>query len=135
MEELIFGTAKSLPGKTDGPFVIFSGFIDRISFNDAEKTKREMMLFFMHSIGVDGFSEIPEAKTATREVCVDFISKLKKDSNEGIDPVAWSFQTGSNVSILPAEYKISNIIYVGWQLVLELNLLDDFCFNADNWNL
>jgi hypothetical protein len=135
MEEVITGITKKLPGKSEGPFVVFAGYLDRVQFTNDVDSTREIMFFVMHSCGTDNFSFHPEAKTVCEQVVHDFISRFNEDSENEVAIWEQSFNAPQNISIIPNEFKAAGTTYIGWQVVVSFITYPDLKFYPDKWNL
>lgn len=141
LEELISGTEELLPGFGNGAFIIFSGYIDRISFSATPKTTRELMFFVMQSAGETNFSVHAQTRTDCEEVVQQFISRFIKDSLEGFELTPgvefWEngFDIAENITIIPNKMSIGSIDYLGWQVAISFTNQANFCFDQNNWNV
>jgi len=135
LEEIISGITHKLPGKEDGPFLIYTGYLDRVNFKEQNIKNRELMFFVMQSVGVKDYSEQATAKNRCESIVDDFLSKMMKDSREDLALFDNALDTMNNVSIIPNEFKIASTVYVGWQVSISLVVYPNLCFNQSNWQI
>jgi hypothetical protein len=137
MEEVLFGIQHQLPSPEQGAFIIFVPYLDRVKSNEENPEPiraREIMYFIMQSAGKLN----PKLETDARSLCGtindDFIRRFKYDSANDLPIWENSFDSASQVSVLPHEFNVSGVKFVGVQVVVSLNLIFDDCYNSNAWN-
>jgi hypothetical protein len=133
LEEIISGITHKLPGKEEGPFILFVGYLDRFMFNDSSKKSKEIMFFVMQSAGTKDYQQQSISKDNCERVVDQFIIKMNKDSKDDHSLFENSFDKINNVSIISHEFKIGTITYVGWQVSIALTVLFDNCYDPLKW--
>lgn len=134
LEEIISGITHKLPSNDDGAFLIWSGYIDRMRFQEISKSDREMMFFVMQSVGSDkDYSLYAPAKANCENIINDIISKMVKDSRDEHPLFDQAFNRAENITKIETQFKIGSVTYIGWQVSIQLVVYPNLCFNPLNW--
>lgn len=135
IEQVILGSMHNLPGFDHGPFMIYSGFIERFSFTDKNLKNLEFMFFIQQGVELKNWQQQREAMD-TCKICVDqIISKMIHDStNDDYETILeQSFNRADSVNIIPNIIETGGKKYVGYQVSFVIKNEFTYCYNPLDW--
>lgn len=128
IEELYSGVATSLPQSSEGPFFVFINYIAELEQTGSAIKKNQMMFLILQHRKRGDFDQEEIAMNRCEEAAEDFVRRMKKDSQEGLDPFEYGFDV-IEAKMIPAKIVGSTSAFVGWQVTFNPTASFNDCYD------